>query len=411
MTTFRVALFSPDRHVRYDGRTPDATGAGGGVTARISLLSAFARVGHDVTAYVNCAEPSVIDGVLYLPFDRADRVEADVVIAITTGGELSLASLASMHVNARLKIVWLQGVPKPAHLDAFGADYFYAASNFLRDVCVERWHVDPARVFVCYNGVKQELFEAVEAAPPPRDPFSLAYIGPAEKGRSAALEILRRLRACDERYHLDTFGGRALWGGPADPPSDQLGVTDRGKLGQSVLMPELFKHEYCLAPQAMEEGFGIAVQEAKRAGMIVFASGVGAFRELITTNYDGFVIPEPHDADTSHDHVVRLIRSLQTEPARREWIRTNAMQTPWSWKLAARTWTAHWQHVLSANSARGSSDGWLSLPDGWHDPVTGRYLPTAQRPPLPAPHARLTTEASTPAPRGESDDLSVLKGL
>ena len=51
---FRIALICPDQHVVYDGHTPNTAGIGGGVTARVGLLAALARLGHAVTAVVNC---------------------------------------------------------------------------------------------------------------------------------------------------------------------------------------------------------------------------------------------------------------------------------------------------------------------------------------------------------------------
>ena len=51
---FRIALICPDQHVVYDGHTPNTSGIGGGVTARVGLLAALARLGHAVTAVVNC---------------------------------------------------------------------------------------------------------------------------------------------------------------------------------------------------------------------------------------------------------------------------------------------------------------------------------------------------------------------
>ena len=75
------------------GRTPEQTGVGGGITARLSLLPALAALGHDVTAYVNCRERVEHQGVTFLPLDEAKSIDADVLIAISTGGALSFAPI------------------------------------------------------------------------------------------------------------------------------------------------------------------------------------------------------------------------------------------------------------------------------------------------------------------------------
>jgi polysaccharide pyruvyl transferase CsaB len=342
------------------------------------MLSALARLGHDVTAYVNCRDRVEYDRVRYIPLDEASDVSCDVFVAITTGGDLSFAPLRSLAITAALRVVWVQGVPRPADLEAAGADRIYVASNFLRDVCVERWGVAPWRLFVCYNGLDQEAFARAEAAASARDRFSLAYIGPPEKGLDASIEVLRRLRSHDQRYHLDVFGGAQLWGRAQEPLSAAPGIEFRGMLGQAALIPELFKYEYCIALQAMEEGFGIAVQEAKRAGQIVFASGVGALPELIIPERDGFVIDEPHMSAEAHDRIAGCILQLERDPRRRERLRRNALATPWSWTLAARTWTAHWDHLIEGRAVRDAeiaTDRMLDLPDGQHSELTGRYIP------------------------------------
>jgi glycosyltransferase involved in cell wall biosynthesis len=149
------------------------------------------------------------------------------------------------------------------------------------------------------------------------------------------------------------------------------------------LVPRLFGCEYCLAPQAAPEGFGIAVQEAKRAGVIVLANEVGAFGELIRTGQDGFLIAEPYPSPESEGHFVRVILRLARDPAECARLRVNAMRTPWSWSLAARTWTAHWDHVLE----RPGGESVLDLPDGRHFTSTGYCAPGVY--PLSPMHDRL----------------------
>ena len=376
MSKRRVVLYSPDRGQVYDGRRLDATGVGGGITARLSMLAALAAEGHDVTAYVNAAEGVTHAGVRYVPLDQLAAIDTDILVAMSTGGDLSFSPLRGVPVKAALRVVWVQGVPKPADLDVAAPDFVYAASNFLRRVCIERWGIAAPRLFVCYNGLNQAAFEAAEAHAGARDPFALAYIGPPEKGLAASLEVLRRLRAADERFHLDIFGGGRLWGRTDEAPAPEPGLTFHGMLGQSALVPRLFQYEYLLAPQAMEEGFGIGLQEAKRAGMIVIASEVGAFAELVRHDQDGFLIAEPHETAACHDRMTRLVLTLSGDPVRRARIRRNALQTPWSWRTAAQTWAAHWDHVLADRPA-AVVGGMLDLPDGRHDEATGEFIPVA----------------------------------
>ena len=344
--SFRIVLYSPDRSMFSDGRTPDATGIGGGHTSRLALAAALAAAGHDVTAVVNCHERVCVAGVDYRPLDEVTRIDCDVLIASSTGGELSFAPLRALDVLARLRVLYVQGVPMPADLEAVSADYACVPSEFLRGVLVDRWGLPASRVVVVHNGLHQERFAAAAASAGPRDPFALVYVGPPEKGLDASLEVLRRLRAIDDRYRLDVFGGSELWGRPPEPAPTSPGVTYHGLIGQTTLIPKLFEYEYCLAPQAMEEGFGIAVQEAKRAGAIVLASAVGAFPELFRNGEDGFLIDVPHGSEAALERMTQLVIELGRDPARRERIRANAMRTPWSWRTAAESFTTFCEGVL-----------------------------------------------------------------
>jgi polysaccharide pyruvyl transferase CsaB len=348
---YRIVLYSPDRGVFYDGRTPDETGIGGGHTSRLSLVTALAAAGHDVTAVVNCREPVRVAGVDYRPLDDVTRIECDVLIAISTGGDRSFTPLRAVDVQARLRVLYVQGVPRPGDLEAVSADYACVPSEFLRGVLVDRWGLAASRVVVVPNGLHQERFDAAAERAGPRDPFALAYIGPPEKGLDASLEVLRRLRATDERYRLGVFGGSQLWGRPPDTAPDRPGVEFHGLVGQRILIPRLFEYEYCLAPQAMEEGFGIAVQEAKRAGAIVLASAVGAFPELFRHGEDGFLIDAPHGSEAAIEQMTQLVIELGTDPARRERIRAVAMRTPWSWRMTAERFTTFCDGVLQPPAA------------------------------------------------------------
>lgn len=385
---YRVILFSPDEHVIYDGRTPDERGIGGGVTARVRLLKALAAYGHEVVAYVNCSEPGVYDRVLYRPYREARDLQADVLILTTSGGALDLSPIGGIRANARLRIAWIHGAPKPKGLEAAQPDFFYVCSNFIKDVVANEWGIDRERIFVCYNGLEQAYFRDVERDAPERDPFRLVYIGHPSKGLQHALRVLSMLRARDPRFRLDVYGGYEIWGQPpADLPVAD-GVAYQGLVGQRELIRRLFSYGFCLAIQEYEEPFGIAVQECKRAGVVVIASKVGAFNELIHDGYDGFLVDGPANCPETHQKVAELILDLLEQPEYVAFVRENAQATPWDWALAARTWTAHWDRCL-----RGVEPSWnrtidtprlccpscrtplQSFPDGWRCLKCAHYYP------------------------------------
>ncbi|MRR30977.1 glycosyltransferase, partial [bacterium] len=136
--------------------------------------------------------------------------------------------------------------------------------------------------------------------------------------------------------------------------------------------------------QAIEEGFGLAVCESMKAGCIVLASRVGAYPEIIRHGYNGFLIDGVHTDHLTHEKTVSLILELLKNPEYLDYIRSNAMQTPFSWQTIAKTWQGHWDWALS-NASKDSSFNHsslrclkchgklLALADGLHCVECGHY--------------------------------------
>lgn len=385
---YKIVLFSPDKHVIYDGLTPDERGVGGGVTARVRILQALARLGHDVTAYVNCEKHGTYNGVRYIPLSHTKNIDADVFIAISTGGDLDLRPIRDLSLRTQLKIIMIGGVPKPKGIEEIHADFIYVASNFLRDVVVSSWGIEPAKVFVSYNGLEQHYFEQSDEQKPDRDPYAMVFVGHPSKGLEPAISILQQLRASDPRFRLDIFGGAEIWGEISKGIPSLPGVNFRGLLGQKALARELLGYSFALALQTVPEGFGIAVQECKRAGIVVIASAVGAFKELIRHGYDGFLIEGDPNSSETQDKVKKIILELLAQPDYMAFIRRNAQAVPWDWDLTARTWVHHWEMVLGTPGAL-SDNGMQTLryscpfcreslalfPDGYRCLTCARYYP------------------------------------
>lgn len=233
---YRITFYCPDRHIEYDaGRTPDQKGVGGGVTARIRLAQALARIGHDVSMVCNCYKDENHLGVHYLPLDQVREIDTDVLLLSTSGDALSLEPLLKLKVSTKLKVLLIYGLPKPKGIEEIGVDYFYPPSNFIRQVMLAEWGDIPQdRIFVTYFGVVKKNFERDESRKfGPRDPYRLAYVGHPSKGRDAAIGTLKILRKADSRFHLYTFGDERLWGGKAKRIRFLPGVKDFGMINQS----------------------------------------------------------------------------------------------------------------------------------------------------------------------------------
>ncbi|MCL4368308.1 MAG: glycosyltransferase family 4 protein [Actinobacteria bacterium] len=376
---YRVAFYCPDRHLVYDGRTPDEFGVGGGVTARVRLARALARSGHRVINIVNCREREVIDGVEYLPLDRTRAIDADVLILNTSGGAYDLRPILDMDCRARLRLVWVHGIALPAGLGEIRFDGFVAVSNFVADAIRSAWDLRELPVFVAYNGFEEEHFAAAERESPAHDPFRLVYFSHPSKGLDTAIDVLQRLRAHDERYHLAVFGGARLWGQPEVAVPGIPGVMDRGLIGQRALARELLRSTFSVQMQDRQEPGALAIVDALRAGCVILSSPVGCYPETIVNGVNGFLVEGNHLDDEPRGHAAGLIRALRSDPGRLELLSAGARDVPWSIDVMARVWSGYLGWRLGADAQAPASACSrcaamaLSLADGVHCTQCGNY--------------------------------------
>jgi len=376
---YRVIFYCPDRHIVYDGRMPIERGVGGGVTSRVRMAAALAKLGHDVTAVVNCPRPEVIDKVRYVPLGHSAELTGDVLIANTSGGAYDLSPLENRVLDVGLRIVWVSGTDRPGGLETIGANFIYPKSNFLNEIVRDQWGMARVRRFVAYNGFDEDLFLAAEKDPPRRDHHRMVYFSHPSKGLATSLGVLRVLRRTDRRFHLDVFGGESLWGGvPTAPLSDEA-VRDFGLVGQGELARELLASGYSLILQSRQEPFGMVVTESQRAGLVVLASPVGAYPELVQHGRNGFLVPGDPQSEETWAEAASLILELRDRPDEEQKIRETARQVPWSAGLMARVWTEHWdwwfgrREPTQGESCRVCGGAVLRTIDGTHCLECGVY--------------------------------------
>jgi glycosyltransferase involved in cell wall biosynthesis len=381
-----VTIYCPDGHLVYDGRTADRQGVGGGVTARIRLARALASLGHRVTMLVNCPRQAVYDRVRYVPWQHAKRIQTEILVLNTSGGGLDLRPVLGIDVQARLRIVWVQGVPAPHGLHEMGLDFLCAPSNFIRAVAQREWGVAPAETFVAYNAA-----DGARPWPgwlePRRDPFRLVYTSHPSKGLDAAIGVKRTLRRRDARFHLHVYGGARLWGQQESAPPPEDGLVYHGLTGQARLARALRSASVSLNLQAREEPLPLAAIEAMRAGCVVLASPVGGYPEIVRHGENGFLVPGDHRKESTWQRAADLASHLVGEPEHARYLRANARHVPWDWETMARAWSGHWDWALGrpgnagpAGAALGLAcaecgSDYLPLADGYHCTSCGLYTP------------------------------------
>ena len=337
-----VTIYAPDRHIVYDGSTPDTKGVGGGITARIRAAAALARQGHAVTVICNCPVNSVQDGVQYQRLGETTAIAAGVLIAHTSGGDYDLTHLTTLPIETRLRVLFLSGAYQPKSVQAFAPDFYYTPSHFLRDFAVTQWGIPAQNIFVTHHGVVN-----YSPADVPRDPFQLIYASHPSKGLHHAIGVLRILRNRDPRFHLEVYGGNGLWGGP-DSPIDEPGVRYHGLTSQRILAAAYLRAGFAMHLQTRLEPFGLTLVESMAAGAVPVVSPVGSYAELVRDGVDGIAIPgDPADPAVRQRAVEAMIAAFPALPR----LRQAATAAVITWDRMAAAWEGHWRWRLEGAGA------------------------------------------------------------
>ncbi len=369
----RIAIFCPDRHIVYDGSTPDAIGVGGGITVRIRLASAFAALGHNVDLICNCVEAVDYHGVHYLPLARASRIEADVLLMHTSGGGLDFTPFRGVDLRVKLRALMLSGAAPPIAWADFDPDLLIAPSNFVLRQVRSEWDRLPRALLVSPHGIERRPNEGIV-----RNESAIIYSSHPCKGLEASIAILQLLREADPSFELNVYGGNRLWGGE-DQPVAGPGIHYKGLRPQSETIDAYAAGGFSLHLQTREEPFGLAIIEAMAAGCMVIASPAGAYRELVQNGANGFLIEGDPAAPATHRKAAEIMLALRRDPQWTAFVRGQAASFPFTWDTIARSWISHWERLLTGNSRYTlppcplCGGGRFALAEGYHCARCGNY--------------------------------------
>ena len=382
---YSITIYCPDSHLFYDRPRLDQQGVGGGATVRTRMAYALAARGHRVRLLVNCPKERTERGVETRHYSSLKHDHSDIFIASTSGGQFELSALGAIELENRIKILLVHGIEPPNGLSSYPYDFVYVPSNFVRKKAVTGWGIASEKTFTSHHGVMEANYSSRNRRSPRRSPFSLLYAGHPSKGLETAITILRSLREADQRFHLHVYGDAGLWGESGQVPEPEVGITFHGTIGQRQLAQEIQGCSFCINLQHRQEPFGMAVIEAMRAGCIVLASSVGAYPEIVTHGWDGFLLRGDPFSGHTRRAAADLILTLVRTPEYVSFLRRNAIHTPLTWDQVARTWEGHWEWVLTGADRKTSPacptlagctecrGDLLPLADGLHCTRCGNY--------------------------------------
>jgi len=225
-------------------------------------------------------------------------------------------------------------------------DHVFAVSSELRQILIDEFHLDPARVSVHFNGIDPSRFYLADQASarqqlglPPDRPIilTIARLSP-EKDLPTLIKALHLSGHPDIEWHVLGEG----------PGRDQLShlarelrLADRcffhGGVAHDQLLPWFSAADLFCLP-SLHEGCPVVVLEALASGLPVVASRVGAVPDLLTPDLG--LLFEPRDTSA-------LAAALTTALAR-TWHRPTiaAHGASHTWQKAAHHLHHHYQALL-----------------------------------------------------------------
>jgi phosphatidylinositol alpha-mannosyltransferase len=211
-------------------------------------------------------------------------------------------------------------------------------------------------------------------------PLKLVFIGQAVTRKGLPL-LLRAFEALREHVpaELTVIGPSEAELAPLI--MEPAGIRILGKVSDAVKHAELNAADVLVAPSLGGESFGMVLTEAMAAGTTVVASDIAGYRDVVTHETDGILVP-PGDAQA----LAETLRELYYEPVRRHMLAQAAAETVqrFSWDRVAAEVLACYAEAIAVPTPDSALEhfGVLvgAVPADLQRPVRARRLPTLEVP-------------------------------
>ncbi len=185
------------------------------------------------------------------------------------------------------------------------ATHIMAVSQFTADTIEQRYHIDPSKITIAYNGCSDQLGVASDldkrtfAQEMGLDAPYFLYVGSLHprKNIKRIIEAFERLKQSYRTTHKLVLAGRLAW----------LSSDIEDQLSQSVYQEDIIHLDYyrgdlnllyncadALIYPSLFEGFGLPVLEAMRTGTPVITSRGSAMAEITGT---AAILIDPYSVD------------------------------------------------------------------------------------------------------------------
>jgi len=237
------------------------------------------------------------------------------------------------------------------------ADCYFAVSEYTRRLLTEKHGYPKDLTEVIYNGVDTEAFHPAteetrslikQSMGIPEDSIVLSYVGRkiSSKGYLAFLETAQELLPSFNNLYV-IAAGMTPSGSQHDPFYDRISKLKNSLAPCSRYIDldalpqmELTKIFQCtdvlqFSTYFGDETFGMVAVEGMASGCVVIASKYSALPEIITDQFDGFLVDEPRDIPSVVAKTESVIARLSDFQELRRNARNCAVQK-FDWKISAQ---------------------------------------------------------------------------
>ncbi len=203
-----------------------------------------------------------------------------------------------------------------------------AVSRAAAEFVGSRFHGD---VRILPNGLDVGRFVRAQPAPDLPEGRRMLWVGRLDRQKGFPVAV-RAFQAAAKEFPDLSFvvvgEGRDRVAVERLPPAGRACVRILGAVPNDLLPPYLAGADVFVSPATGQESFGYVLVEAMAAGVPVVASDIPGYREVVTNEVDGLLVP-PGDPDALAAAIARILRDPALADHLREAGRTLAARFDW----------------------------------------------------------------------------------
>jgi glycosyltransferase involved in cell wall biosynthesis len=329
---YNIVFVCPKSSVTSERRYFEG-GLGGNESSLYLLCRRLSVLGHNITVFINCDDPTSIHGISWKNLNQWDpTINTDFLIAFRSAAPLL------QQPNARFKFLYL-GDRKTDDIDLLDDDICHSIiylSAYQMNYYLER-HLNLANFggFIFGNILDEKLkhFQKTQ-----KKVTTFLHNVIPYRGLRHVLKLWPTLFKEFDASLLIT-SGYELWGYNKQEAKEFLqkdidpklfclpGIEYRGAQPKYAYFESISEASFQLYPTSYQEMFCTSILECQAVGVIPIVSPVGALKERVRNRNNGLIINSLPDSDLLARDIIRLLHSLKNDPSLFRRIESNCIKS------------------------------------------------------------------------------------